>query len=114
MKIFISIFFCLYFTTISISQTEDCIVHIPSLFVTEEDQFGETYTVWIIELSCPAEKASIQLYNRFGKKLIEKDEFNVQDVFKIDGTEIKSQSLFYSLTVQINGEEKVYNGVIIR
>ncbi len=96
--------------TFGLSQTEDCAILLPSVFVTDEDEFGAERKVLTIELPCPVEKITVQLLNRWGKTLIEKEELNVEGHIKLDGTNLKPQTLICSVVVKINNEEQKYYG----
>lgn len=112
MKIIFLSLVMLCVATFGISQTEDCGIVLPSMFVTEEDESGEERKLFIVELPCPAEKITVQLIDRWGKMVAEKEELEIEGSVQLDGTDLKPQTLFISVVVTINGQDQKYNGMV--
>lgn len=107
-------FLFLLSASVLLSQNQDCGIIAPNLFDTVEDEYGATKVIWTIELPCKAEKISVQLFNRWGETLIEKEEWDIEENLEVDGTEIKSQMLFYKISLHLKGEEIEYQGSVKR
>ena len=109
----LSLFF-LVTATFAFSQHKDCDIILPSSFVISENEFGETNALWRIEIPCEAEKVVVQLINRWGKIIVETEDFNVSKLLEVDGTHIKPQVLFYRVSLQIGSELIEYQGNVKR
>jgi hypothetical protein len=109
----LSLFF-LVTATFAFSQHKDCDIILPSSFVILENEFEETNALWRIEIPCEAEKVVVQLINRWGKIIVETEDFNVNNLLEVDGTHIKPQVLFYKVSLEIDGELIEYQGNVKR
>jgi hypothetical protein len=116
MKIFFILLMVFTLPFIGMSQitTESCDFVIPSMFVTKTDEDGVRRAVLRIEFPCVTEYVSIQIYNRWGKVVLEKDDFIDGTVFELDGTTLKNQNYVYELNVKREGEEIVHTGIVAK
>lgn len=112
MKNALFILFALFFSSLGLSQNSDCNLVVPTIFEKEKDEFSNTQTVWRLNFTCTPEKIHVQLINRFGKTVVEKEAFAIEEELVIDGTGIKPQTLFYSIEIIHNGEKENHKGTV--
>lgn len=93
---------------------EGCDFTVPNLFVAETDEDGENRDVLRIEFPCHTSYVAVKIYNRWGKVVLENDDFIDGTLFELDGTELDAQNYVYELTVKRDGESTVHSGMVAK